>query len=128
MGKPPHSASAAHILVLGNALVWLVFGVIVAAGVHPSLPNSPLIRWAMACLSLGTSGILLALLYFLRRRNRVAFFASLALLAVLAALTIADEVGLVDLAVLLVILATIAALLVSRAWYLQAGAGSPDEG
>jgi hypothetical protein len=126
MPKPPNTVTAAHFLILINALVWLAFGIITATGAHPSLPDSPLIQWGMAILSLVTSGTLLTLFIFLRRRNRFAFFASLAFLAVLAALTIADEVGLVDLLVLIVIIAAIAFLLVGRAWYLQPAADRSD--
>jgi hypothetical protein len=126
MDKPPTSVSAARVLVLLNAIVWLAFGVIIAIGAHPALPDSILLKWAMAILGLLTSGILLALFIYLGRRSRLAFFATLAVLGSMSVLTMADEVGLADLAVLGITIAAIVCLIGSRAWFLQGRAGTPD--
>jgi len=126
MNKPPISASAARLLILLNALVWLAFGVIIAVGAHPALPESVLLQRAMAILGLFTAAILLVLYALLGRRSRLAFFVALAVLMSLSVVTIADEVGLADLAVLGITLAAIVCLIGGRAWFLQGRAGAPD--
>ena len=126
MDKPPTAVSAARLLILLSALVWLAFAVIIALGVHPALPDSVILQWAMAILSLLTAGILLVLFVLLGRRSRVAFFAALAVLVTLSVLTLADEVGLADLVVLAITLAGTVCLIGSRTWFLQGREGPSD--
>ncbi len=124
MTQQPRSVSIAFVFMLLDALIWLTFGLIVALGAHPALPDVPLVRWSMAVLSLAVVGALLGLSTSLRRRNRVTYVLAVALLAVLSLVTLFDDFGLVDLAVLAVTVFPLALLLKDRAWYLQA----PQEG
>ena len=124
MTKPPSTVPAAHFLLLLNALVWLVFGIIVAAGLHPSMPESDVFRWIMAVLALLTTGVLLGLRVFLRRRSRIAYYLTVGLLVVLSTLTVTDEFGLSDLIVLIIIAAPLVLLIKDRAWYLRRSPGS----
>ena len=126
MDKPPTSVSAARLLVLLNAIVWLAFSTIIAIGAHPALPDSALLRWVMAILGLLTCAALLVLYVFLGRRSRLAFFAALVALGCLAVLTLADQVGCVDVAVLALTLAPMACLIGGRGWFMQGRAGRPD--
>ena len=126
MDRPPTSVSAARLLILLNALVWLTFAAIIAIGAHPAMPDSALLRWVMAILGLLTCVALLVLYVFLGRRSRLAFFAALTALGCLAFLTIADQVGLVDLVILALTLAPIACLIGGRGWFMQGRAGRPD--
>ena len=126
MDKPPTSVSAARLLVLLNAIVWLAFSTIIAIGAHPAMPDSALLRWVMAILGLLTSAALLVLYAFLGRRSRLAFFAALVALGCLAVLTLADQVGCVDVAVLALTLAPMACLIGGRGWFMQGRAGRPD--
>jgi lysylphosphatidylglycerol synthetase-like protein (DUF2156 family) len=119
MNHRPISVSATMIFILLNALIWLAFGAIVAVGAHPALPVSPLINGIMASLAFITAGILLALLAFLGKRNRVAYYLTLCLLVVISILTIFDDFGLADFVVLIINIAPFILLIKDRAWYLQ---------
>jgi hypothetical protein len=115
----PLSVSIALIFILLNAGIWLALGVIIAADVHPALPNVPIIRGIMAFLSLVTAGILLGVFIFLRKPSRIAYFIALGLLAAISFLTIFDQFGLVDLVVIAINLVPIFLLIKDRAWYLH---------
>jgi hypothetical protein len=128
MTKMPASVSAALVLLLLNALVWLAFAVIVAAGVHPSIPGGDQVRWTMAILSLLTAGVLSGLCVFLRKRNRVAYYLTLGLLLVTSFLTVTDQFGLSDLIVLAIMVVPLGLLIKDRAWYLQRETHLPGQG
>lgn len=120
MAKPPHAVTMARLLIGLNALIWLGFGLIVASGAHPAVPESAVLRWIMAIGGLLAGAALVILALLLGRPRRWVYLASLSALAVLAALSIADQVGLADLAVLALQLGAIACLLRSRAWFTPA--------
>jgi hypothetical protein len=117
MPKPPLPVTIARLLIALNALIWLGFGLIVASGAHPAVPDSAFLRWIMAIGGLLAGAVLAMLALLLDRPRRWVYMASLTALAVLAALSIADQVGLADLAVLALELAAIACLLRGRAWF-----------
>ncbi|MCJ7513455.1 MAG: hypothetical protein MUO23_10860 [Anaerolineales bacterium] len=117
--RPPASVSAVLILLLLNSLAWLTFAFIAAAALHPSIPEGDPIRWAMSLLALLTSGTLIGLCVFMRRRSRFAYYLTLGLLGLLALLTVADEFGFSDLIVLIITVSPFALLIKDRAWYLQ---------
>jgi len=104
--------------VLLNAIIWLVFSIVVASGLHPALPDSIVQQWIMAGLSLLTSGFLMTMYFLLRRKNRLAFFLTTAFLVFLALLTIADDVGWIDFVVLLITIFPVIFLIKDRRWYL----------
>jgi lysylphosphatidylglycerol synthetase-like protein (DUF2156 family) len=107
------------IFTLLNALVWLVFGVIIAANAHPALPNLPLLKGVMAFLSFTVAVILLGVFFFLVKRNRIAYFIALGVLIATSLLTILDQFGLADLIFLIINIVPILLLIKDRAWYLQ---------
>ncbi len=119
MANRPPSVSVALILTLINALLWLVFGVIIAAGLHPALPDDPFIKGTMAILSLAASGTLLGLYFALRKTSRIAFFLTLGVFIFISLLTFADQFGLADMVVLALNLVPVFLLIKDRAWYLQ---------
>lgn len=120
MVKPPLAVTIARLLIGLNALIWIGFGLIVASGAHPAMPHSAVLRWVMAIGGLLAGAALVILALLLGRRRRWVYLASLTALAVLAALSIADQVGLADLAVLALQLGAIACLLRGRAWFSPA--------
>jgi len=122
MTKTPASVSAVLVFLLLNALVWLGFAIILASGVHPSMPVSNQVRWIMAILAFLIAGALLGLCIFLRRRNRIAYFLTLGLLLVTSFLTVTDQFGLSDLIVLTVMVIPFGLLIKDRGWYLQRAA------
>ena len=115
------SIRIALVFIILNAIIWLAFALIVAADLHPAIPESDVIKWAMASMSLLTSGILLGLFILLRRKNRVAYWLTLGLLIIISILTITDEFGIADLVVLMIALVPLGLLLKDRGWYLQPG-------
>jgi hypothetical protein len=118
--KPPHPVTIARLLIALNALIWLGFGLILASGAHPAVPDSAFLRWIMVIGGLLAGAALAVLALLLGRPRRWVYLVSLTALAVLAALSIADQVGLADLAVLALELAAIACLLRGRAWFTPA--------
>jgi lysylphosphatidylglycerol synthetase-like protein (DUF2156 family) len=119
MARRPPSVSVTLIFFILNALIWLALGLIIAAGIHPALPDDPTIKWVMMLLSLGIAAILLGLFFFLRRPVRFAWPVALGFLVVTCLAGVFDDFGWVDLLVLLVNLVPIVLLIKDRAWYLQ---------
>jgi hypothetical protein len=119
MNRLPTSVFATLMLILLDAAFWLIFAIIVALGVIRSIAAAGVIRWAMVILALGTSVVLAGIVLFLRRRNRLAFYAGVILLATIAVLSITDQIGLPDLFMLLINLFALGLMLKDRSWYLQ---------
>jgi hypothetical protein len=115
----PRFASFVLFFVCLNALVWLAFGLIIAFNAHPALPDIPLLKGVMAALSLAMAGILLWVFTLLRKRSRIAYFATVGLFAVTCFLTIFDDFGLADFIVLVINLVPLGLLIKDRAWYLE---------
>ncbi len=112
------SAAVGRHLLLLNTLGWLVFATIIAAGRHPSIPDSELVRWGMCGLALMTAAILTVAWVFLGKGSKLAFYVAIGMLALLAILTVTDEFGIADFAVLIVILLPLGLLLKDRDRYL----------
>jgi lysylphosphatidylglycerol synthetase-like protein (DUF2156 family) len=119
MKSRPFSVSAALILILLNALIWLVFGVIFAINAHPALPDIPLVKGIMAGLSFIAAAVLFAVFWFLRKRSRLAYFIALGALAVAALLTLFDQFGWSDLIIFVIDIIPLFLLIKDRGWYLQ---------
>jgi peptidoglycan/LPS O-acetylase OafA/YrhL len=119
MTKTPASVFATFIFLLLNALVWLAFAIIVATGLHPSIPQDNLVKWTMVILAFLVAGVLSILCFFLRKRSKVAYYLTLALLLVISLLTVFDEFGLSDLIYLIIAVVPLVLLIKDRAWYLQ---------
>jgi len=127
MTTPPSTVRTARLLVLLNALIWLLFGVITAAGAHPSFREAGLLRWAMAASAFIAAIILVTLAGLLRRRPRIGYRLTVALLAVMILASFLDEFGLSDLIFVLVTLLPLALLLKDRAWYVRPTSGGEPE-
>jgi hypothetical protein len=119
MAGEPLSLRAARWLIFINALVWFLFGLIVILGLHPAMPQTPLVRWAVGGLGLACAASLLALGMMLRRPYWWAFWTAIGVLGLLAVATLLDQVGLADLAVLVIIVSPMILLIKDRAWYLH---------
>jgi hypothetical protein len=121
MNNRPLSVRVTLVFIVLNSLIWLALGVIIAADVHPAIPDLPLYKGIMAFLSLATAGVLLVLFIFIWKHSRVAYFIALALFVVTALLIFFDDVGLPDLVVLAINIVPIFLLVKDRSWYLQRG-------
>lgn len=121
MKKYPLTVSFTLFGVLGNMMVWLVFGMLVAAGLIPGFPDLPIIVALIVVASLTIAGTHAFLFIFLRRRNRIAYFIALGLFSLSCTVTFLDEVGIMDLLFLASNLIPLILLLCDRRWYLQSG-------
>jgi lysylphosphatidylglycerol synthetase-like protein (DUF2156 family) len=120
-GKPvPTTVRIAFSLIFLVALVWVLFGVIVVARLHPALPDLPAIRWGIGLTAILAGVILAGLDVLLLKRNRFVYWALLVGLIVLALATFLDQFGWVDLLILLFTLVPAVLLIRDRKWYLQA--------
>jgi hypothetical protein len=120
----------ALLLVRLNALLWLAFAILTAAGANPGIPDTPRVRWGLALLA-GAGGLALLLLeVLLRRRSRVGYYATLVMLTVIALSLLADQFGLADLVVLAATAAPMILLIKVRDAFLKHGTdatqGSPS--
>ena len=116
--KMPLTARVTLIFILDNALVWLVFGLIIVLELHPALHFEPVFKWGMAILSFLAAGFLVTLMFLLFRRWKPAWYLAVAALAVSSLLTVFDDFGWIDLVVLLLMLIPLGLLIFDRKWYL----------
>jgi lysylphosphatidylglycerol synthetase-like protein (DUF2156 family) len=119
MPDRPRSVLVSLTFIILNSLVWLVFGVIIAANAHPSLTMPPLLKGVMAFLSFCIAGFLAGLFFLLVKRNRIAYLLALGLLSVISVLSLFDQFGLSDLVILAINIVPIVLLIKDRDWYLQ---------
>jgi hypothetical protein len=123
MNKQPATVRVALFFLLLNALVWLLFAVIIATNAHPSIPDIPLIKWGMGILSFLLTAIFLTLYVFLSRQNRMAWFIAISILILTALVTIFDDFGLIDFVVLIINLIPLVLLIKEKDWYIK---GKPN--
>jgi len=127
MNRSPATVCIALLLLALDALMWLAFGVVAAAGGIASITHPPALRWVMAGLAWASAAALAVLTILLSRRSRVAFCLAVILLFLIAVLSIADQVGLLDLLALALSAVPLVLLLKDRTWYLRREAPSgPD--
>jgi lysylphosphatidylglycerol synthetase-like protein (DUF2156 family) len=119
MNSRPFTVKLTLFFVLLNAIIWLAFGFIIALGLHPALPDQPLIRWGMAIISLLTAVFLALMFIHLDKPKKSAYTLSLAFFVAAAVITIFDDFGWIDLVVVVINLIPLILLLKDRAWYLK---------
>jgi hypothetical protein len=117
--KRPVSITAALALILVESLIWMVFGIVVAIGKHPALPDNPTVQGFMAALAIGCSIALAGLVILLARGYRFAYFLAATLLGIILILTVADDLGAADLLVLLLTIAPLILLVSGRRWFYR---------
>ena len=119
MDTPPKTVLTTLLLILLIAAFWLVFALVAAFGGIRAFTAPEIFRWVMAALALGCSTALVITAFFLKKRNRLAFYFGLVLLTGIAVLSIADQVGWLDIFSLLISLVPLVLMLKDRRWYLQ---------
>jgi hypothetical protein len=124
MSPRPLTVKINLVIILVNALIWLVLGIIIAIDAHPGLPDMPQMKGILAILSIAIAGILLLLTFFLFKQIRIAFYLTLIFFGISAFLTIFDDVGLADVVFLVICLIPVVLLIKDRVWYLQTKAQS----
>lgn len=118
MLKLPLTVKITQILLLIQALMWLVFGVIILLGLHPALPEGGLYRWGMGGISILAAIVLVVLMRLLRKRVRPAWYLTMLALFASFLVILFDDVGWVDLAVMVGVFLPMVFLLIDRDWYL----------
>jgi len=101
------------------ALVWVLFGVIIVARLHPALPDLPIIRWGIGLTAVLAGALLAVLDILLFRRNPFAYWALVAGLIILALANLLDQFGWIDLLIMALTLIPVALLIRDRKWYLS---------
>lgn len=119
MKNIPKTVKVTLVFVLINALVWLIFGLIILLGMHPALPEDVLYKWGMGAVSLVAAGVLLGLFFLLKNRVGWGWYAAVAALAISLVLSIFDDVGWIDVAMMGIILIPLVLIIRDRKWYLK---------
>jgi hypothetical protein len=119
MNRFPATVRAALLLLALDALLWFVFGVVVATGGIASIASMPAARWVMAALAWTSAAALAGLAILLSKRLRPAFYLAVVLLTLIAVLSITDQIGILDLVSLAVSVIPLVLLLKDRGWYLR---------
>lgn len=102
-----------------TALIWFIFGIIVAGKLHPALPDEPLLRWGMGISAIAAGLMLTGLGILLMKKNRLAYWVILAGLGLMSLANLFDDVGWVDFIVAVISLLPFILLLKDRNWYLS---------
>ena len=121
MKKRPVTITISLVLIALSALVWLVFGLSIVTGLHPTIAFDNLVTQMMAVLSILSAAALGFLAVFLARRSKLAFWVSVPLLTLVAVFSLADELGFSDVASFLVAAAALACLIAGRRWFFEPG-------
>ena len=118
METRPATVSLGLALLAIDGLIWLILGVLIAAGLHPSLPDPLWLRAAIAILSwVAAAALLSAYLGLTRRVHRVYPWAIL-FLAIASLTFLFDDFGFTDLIVLVLHLIPLALLIKDHTWYV----------
>jgi len=121
MNKRPITITISLVLMALSALVWLVFGFSIVTGLHPTIAFDTLINQVMAILSLLCASIISLLVIFLARRSKLAYWISLPLLALVTLFSLADEIGVADVASFTIAAVALVCLIAGRRWFFKKG-------
>jgi hypothetical protein len=104
--------------MLLNAIFWIGFGISMALGIHPAIPENALLRWTMVILSFICGLTLAGGVILLARHNKIAYYLVGVLLSAIAVLSITDQIGFTDLSILLITIVALILLIKDRRWYV----------
>jgi hypothetical protein len=113
-------------LIFIDAVIWILLGLVIAAGFHPALPEGRGYRWVMTALSLLAGFFFVMNYWIMTKRGGLAYYLMLGALAFVIILTLADQFGVADLIVFLINLITFALLLKDKADYLRVTSETPS--
>jgi hypothetical protein len=116
--KQPIAATLALALVLLNALVSLIFGVLILLGCIPGVPDQSVVRLIMSGSAFAGSGILVLLYFLLVNHNRLGFYLALVIFLLITALVFADEIGFADWIAFGLSATPMVLLVLARKWFL----------
>lgn len=119
MKTQPATVSLGLALLAMDGLIWLILGVLIATGLHPSLPDQHWLRAAMAVLSWVAAAALLSACLGLTRRIQRVYPWAIFFLAMASLTFLFDDFGFTDLIVLILHLIPLALLIKDRPWYVS---------
>lgn len=115
----PKTFSISLTLILINAAVWFIYAMVNITNQYALFPDQAILNAIISGLALLTAIALWGLTVFLKKKNKIAYFLTLAFLIFITLLTIADDFGIADLIVLILLLIPIVFLIKDRGWYFE---------
>jgi hypothetical protein len=119
MSASPTFVRATRGLLSLLAGLWLIFGLVILAGSHPSYREPDLLRWGVAAGGLVVGLALTLLTTMLRPGRPLVFWLLVALLAAMLVVGLLDELGLADIVYLGLTAVPLAVILKDRARYMR---------
>jgi hypothetical protein len=112
----PTTVKISAFLLYLIALCWFIFSLLTFGNVFITIPSG-FVRWAIGIITLICSIITAMAAYFLTRRNRMIYLATIGLLVMLIIGSFMDELGWSDAALIVITATTLGLLIKDRAWF-----------
>lgn len=119
MKQRPVTITICLALMALSALAWLVFGLSIITGLHPTIAFDNPVTQVMAALAILSASALGLLAFFLSRRSKFAYRLAVPLLALVAIFSLADEIGFADVASFAIAAAALVCLIAGRRWFFE---------
>ncbi len=119
MTNDPIPVRFARVLLMVDALLWLAFAGLTAAGAHPSYGGMSVYRWPITLLALLSAILLGGLSVFLGKPSPTGYWLTTGFLAAMIIASLFDQFGLADLVFVALTALPLVLLVMSRAWYLH---------
>jgi uncharacterized membrane protein len=119
MTNDPIPVRFARVLLVVDALLWLAFAGLTAAGAHPSYGGMSIYRWPVTFLALVIAALLGGLSAYLGKPSPTGYWLTIGFLAAMIVASLFDQFGLADLVFVVLTALPLVLLVMSRAWYLH---------
>lgn len=104
-------------LMLAIALIWFLFGLLTVMNQVMSLPVGT-VRYVIGFGAIGCSAAIALGAYFLSKRNRPVYYATVALFIMLLVVSFFDELGWTDILLIAATAGTLILLVGNRRWFM----------
>lgn len=115
-GKMPTTVKVSAFLLYLIALCWFIFSLLTLGNLFITIPAG-FVRWAIGMITLACSITTALAAYFLTRRNRMIYLATVGLLVMIIIGSFMDELGWSDAPLIVITAATLVMLIKDRAWF-----------
>lgn len=116
--KIPTSVNITIGLMLAVSVVWFLFGLLTVMNCVMSIPVG-VVRCAIGFTAIGFALTAALAAFFLRKRNRLVYLATIALFGMLLMVSFFDELGWTDILLICATTATLTLLIKDRRWFLR---------
>ncbi len=116
--KVPTTVKLTIGLMLAVSVVWFLFGLLTVMNRVMSIPVG-VVRYAIGFTAIGFSLATALAAFFLRKRNRLVYLATIALFGMLLIVSFFDELGWTDILLICATIATLILLIKDRRWFLR---------